>query len=572
MELKITETVLRDGNQSLIATRLPLSRFEGILDAMDKAGYYSLECWGGATFDSCIRFLGEDPWERLRVIRRLAPNAKLQMLLRGKSLLGYRHYPDDVIRRFVYKAVENGIDIIRIFDALNDLGNISACVEETLRCGAHPSCAIAYTESPVHSIPGFVELAVRMEGIGAKSVCVKDMAGILSPIKSYELIKTLKERLSVPVVLHSHCSGGLAYMSYLKALEAGADVLDTAISSFSGGTSQPSTEVINSVAASYGYDCGLDTERLKTINAFFAPLMDEYHKDGTLSLKSLQTDPGVIYSQIPGGMYTNLIRQLADQGSSDKFDEIVRQIPAVRKDLGYPPLVTPLSQMVGTQAMMNVVTGSKYAHLCSEVISYLNGEYGSPPGEISAEVCAGAEACKQKSVQPPFSWEEVKERLADICGDDCDVLTCLMFPQAGENFVKGKNKAGDAGNKPVREGEKDEARLAQNVPQGKVSRGGIYSCPTDVEPDYDSFVDFETASESKAKDASYTVFAVLPGTVTKVFKTTGDDVTAGEPLLICESMKMENQILSPVAGRLAHVHIRIGDRVNMKERLVDIAV
>ena len=570
MTLGITETVLRDGNQSLIATRLPLGRFEGILDTMDKAGYYSLECWGGATFDSCIRYINEDPWERLRVIRRLAPGSKLQMLLRGKSLLGYRHYPDDVVRRFVYHSIENGIDIIRIFDALNDVGNIAVAVGETLRCGAHPSCAISYTESPVHSVAAFVELAVQMESIGAKSVCVKDMSGILTPTKAYELIKTLKERLSVPVILHSHCSGGLAYMSYLKAIEAGVDVLDTAISSFSGGTSQPATEVVCNVAGLYGRDCGLDMERLEKIDAFFSDVIGEFYRNRELELASLQTDTGILRSQIPGGMYSNLRKQLADQNCADKFGEIVREIPLVRKDLGYPPLVTPMSQMVGTQAMINVVTGSRYSHLCNEVKSYLRGEYGSAPGVISPDLDLMLPSAENGgSGTGAFSWEDEKERLGALCKDDTDVLTCVMFPQLGESFIAGRDKP--AACVMPQNGEKQ--REAAGMGQVNACVRSIYEYPdyTDVEPDYDAFVDFDPAPGAKdsAGGAGHTVLAVLPGTIIKVCKSVNDSVAAGEPLLIFESMKMQNEIISPIAGRVAKVHVKVGDQVSTKEKLVE---
>ena len=537
MLLGITETVLRDANQSLLATRLPLGQFVDILETLDRAGYYSLECWGGATFDACIRYLGEDPWERLHVIRRLAPKTKLQMLLRGQSLLGYRHYPDDVVRRFVYQSVENGIDIIRIFDALNDIRNISVATDETLKCGAHPSCAIAYTESPVHHIASYVKLAADMEQLGAKSICVKDMSGILGPMKAYDLIKAIKETVSVPVILHSHCTGGLAYMTYLKAMEAGVDVLDTAISSFSGGTSQPSTEVIHTVANSYGIDCFLKPESLREINAFFSGVINKYHDNGLLKINSLLTDPGVLESQIPGGMYSNLLKQLEELGCTDRFDEVVREIPLVRKDLGYPPLVTPLSQMVVTQSVMNVVSGARYGSLCNEVKSYLRGEYGSPPGEISLDF----HVPEAISASGDFGLEQ--KRLEETYGNACDVLTCLLFPQIGEKFVQNKEEA-----------------IAEDESQKPAPKN------VDVEPDYDGFIDF--SAESGDVRPKHEITAVLPGTVIKIYKSVGDRVTKDEPLLICESMKMENEILSPINGELIQILVKIGDSVRMNENLL----
>jgi oxaloacetate decarboxylase alpha subunit len=565
VQLGITETVLRDAQQSLIATRLPMSQFEGILEALNQAGYYSLECWGGATFDSCIRFLNEDPWERLRMIKRYVPDTKLQMLLRGQSLLGYRHYSDEVVRRFVYQCIKNGVDIIRIFDALNDANNIETAVAETLKCGAHPSCAIAYTESPVHTLEVFMGLAIKMEQMGAKSICIKDMSGILSPLKAYDLITSLKKQVSVPIVLHSHCTSGFAYMTYLKAIEAGVDILDTAISNFSGGTSQPATEVMNSIAASYQMETGLHTDHLKKINAFFSDVVKKYQQNGILELKSLITDPGIIESQIPGGMYSNLLKQLQEQGCIDKFDDVVREIPVVRKDLGYPPLVTPLSQMVVTQAVINVVTGTKYAHLCSEVKSYLKGEYGSAPSDIGVNVKLLENDDKSKG-ETIYSWEEEKEKVGAGDLEDCDALTRILFPKIGSIFSDNYNQqrpqspiAVEA-SKPV----STHDRMEDN------SRSKKCSAVDDVEPDYDSFVDFSADPQHAKK--SFRITAVIPGTVTHIFKSIGDYIMKGEPLIVCESMKMENEIVSPTNGKLSRVHVKVGDTVSMNENLIEIAV
>ena len=387
----ITETILRDANQSLIATRLPYEKFEGILEEMDKAGFYSVECWGGATFDVCLRFLNEDPWERLRKIRAKMPNTKLQMLLRGQNILGYKHYSDDVVRRFVRAAVKNGIDIIRIFDALNDLDNLKVAIEETVKSGAMASGAISYTTSPVHTLDKYVEMAREMQRMGVSSICIKDMAGILSPKNAYELVSAIKDAVDLPLVLHTHCTPGLAFMTYLKAVEAGADVLDTAISPFSGGTSQPATETMNYALRELGYDTGLDEDVLYHMADYFKHLRADYLADGTLNPISMATDTHdtqCLNYQIPGGMLSNLLSQLKMMNALDKFDEALLETPKVRKDMGYPPLVTPTSQLVGTQAVLNVLAGERYKNVGAEMKAYCRGEYGKTPAPIDPEVRA----------------------------------------------------------------------------------------------------------------------------------------------------------------------------------------
>ncbi|MEG1846060.1 MAG: pyruvate carboxylase subunit B, partial [Oscillospiraceae bacterium] len=355
MKVQFTETVLRDANQSLIATRMPFNEYEGILETMNKAGYYSLECWGGATFDSCLRYLNEDPWERLRKIKAKCPDTKLQMLLRGQNILGYKHYPDDVVRMFVRKSVENGIDIIRIFDALNDLRNIEVAVDETIKCGAHASGTICYTKSPIHNLDAYVKLAKDMEKMGVSSICIKDMAGIMGPQEAYDLVKALKESVKLPIVVHTHCTTGLGPITLQKAVEAGADIIDTAISSFSGGTSQPPTETMAYSFEQQGYDVSLNTELLKEINDFFKPVKAEALASGLLNPVVLSTETDALIYQVPGGMLSNLVAQLTAQNKMDKFPEVLLETPRVRKDLGYPPLVTPMSQMVGVQATANVL-------------------------------------------------------------------------------------------------------------------------------------------------------------------------------------------------------------------------
>lgn len=439
MKVNFTETVLRDANQSLIATRMPFSDFAPILSTMDKAGYYSLECWGGATFDSCLRYLNEDPWERLRKIRAACPNTKLQMLLRGQNLLGYKHYPDDVVRLFVKKSVENGIDIIRIFDALNDVRNIEVAVDETLKNGAIASGTICYTLSPIHNLESYVKLAKQIESLGVGSICVKDMAGIMSPKEGYDLVKALKETVKVPVVVHTHSTTGLGFMTLLKCVEAGADVIDTAISSFSGGTSQPATETLVYALRQLGYEVGVDEKVCKEINDFFKPIRDKALKSGLLNPVVMGTQTDALIYQIPGGMLSNLVAQLTAQKKLDKLDEVLEETPRVRKDLGYPPLVTPMSQMVGVQATANVLAGERYKNISKEVKSYIKGEYGKAPGEVSPEL--------QKLVlgdEKPYTGrfadtlepgvEAARAYLGSRATCDEDVLSYIAFPTQAEAF------------------------------------------------------------------------------------------------------------------------------------------
>ena len=366
-KVQFTETVLRDANQSLIATRLPYDKFEPILEKMDQAGFYSVECWGGATFDVCLRFLNEDPWERLRKIRAKMPNTKLQMLLRGQNILGYKHYPDDVVRRFVRASVKNGIDIIRIFDALNDTDNLKVAVEETIKQGAMASGTISYTTSPVHTTAKFVEMVKELKQMGVSSICIKDMAGIMTPQSAYDLVSGIKDAVDLPVVLHTHCTTGLAFMTYLKGIEAGADVIDTAISPFSGGTSQPATETLYYALKELGYDVALDEKILIEMANFFKPIRNDYLADGTLNPISMTTDTQCLTYQIPGGMLSNLLSQLKMMNALDKFEEALIETPRVRKDMGYPPLVTPTSQLVGSQAVQNVLAGERYKNVGAEI-------------------------------------------------------------------------------------------------------------------------------------------------------------------------------------------------------------
>ena len=438
-EIKFTETVLRDAQQSLIATRMPFETFEPILSTMDKAGYYSLECWGGATFDSCLRYLNEDPWERLRKIRKACPNTKLQMLLRGQNLLGYKHYPNDVVRKFVAKSVENGIDIIRIFDALNDVKNLEVAVDQTLLSGAHASGTICYTLSPVHNTKAYIKLAKDLQSMGVQSICIKDMAGIISPKEAYELIGALKDSVDLPIILHTHCTTGLGPMTLQKAAEAGVDVIDTAISCFSGGTSQPSTETMKYVLEQEGFETGLKTDVLKQRNDFFKPVRADALKSGLLNPVVLGTDTDALTYQVPGGMLSNLVAQLTAQKKMDKFEEVLAETPKVRKDLGYPPLVTPMSQMVGVQATSNVLAGERYKNVSKEIRAYVRGEYGKAPGKIDPELIKKVLG-DEKPISGRYAdtlgdgFEKAKAEIGAKAHSDEDVLSYIAFPTQAEAF------------------------------------------------------------------------------------------------------------------------------------------
>ena len=441
-KVQFTETVLRDANQSLIATRLGYDQFEPILDTIDKAGFYSVECWGGATFDVCLRFLNEDPWERLRKIRQKLPNTKLQMLLRGQNILGYKHYPDDIVRRFVRAAVRNGIDIIRIFDALNDLDNLKVAIEEAVGSGAMASGAISYTTSPVHTREKYVEMVRELSRMGVGSICIKDMAGILTPKAAYDLVSAIKDAVDLPVVMHTHCTTGLAFMTYLKSIEAGADVIDTAISPFSGGTSQPATETLYYALKEFGYEVDLDEKSINTMADFFKPLRADFLAKGTLNPISMATDTRCLTYQIPGGMLSNLLSQLKSLNALDKFDEALIETPRVRADMGYPPLVTPTSQLVGTQAVQNVLAGERYKNVGAEIKAYCRGEYGKTPAPINEEVRAKILGDlkpvegRYADTLPADAFEKAQEKLGDTARCEEDVLSYISFPQVAEKFFE----------------------------------------------------------------------------------------------------------------------------------------
>ena len=440
-KVQFVETVLRDANQSLIATRRPYDKFETMLETSDKAGYYAAECWGGATFDVCLRYLHEDPWERLRKIRAKMPNTKLQMLLRGQNVLGYSHYPDDFVKLFVTKAVENGMDVIRIFDALNDVKNLKVAMEATNKAGAIASGTISYTTSPVHTHKKYVEMVKELKEMGAKTICIKDMAGIMGPKEAYDLVSAIKDAVDLPIDLHTHSTTGLAFMTYLKAVEAGVDIIDTAISPFSGGTSQPATETMAYALRQLGYEVDLDDACTKKIADYFKGVRDEYIKDGTLMPKSLTTDTQCLTYQVPGGMLSNLLSQLKQMNALDRFDEALLETPTVRADLGYPPLVTPTSQMVGVQAVRNVLDGERYKTVSKEIKAYCRGEYGTTPAPINPEI--------QKKIlgdEKPITGryadtlepivDKTRKQLEGVARSDEDVLSYIAFPNLAEKFFQ----------------------------------------------------------------------------------------------------------------------------------------
>lgn len=439
-KIRFMETVLRDGQQSLIATRMPTSDMLPIIRTLDEAGFYSLEMWGGATFDSCVRFLDEDPWERLRSIRKEVKNTKLQMLLRGQNLLGYRHYADDVVKEFVEKSVQNGIDIIRVFDALNDTRNLQTAITTAKEAGGHCQTAISYTTSSIHTVDYFVHLAKEMEQIGADSICIKDMAGVLTPETGFELVSRIKDAISLPLEVHTHATSGISEMTYLKVAEAGADIIDTAISSFAGGTSQPATESVSIALEGLGFDTGLDLSKLSQIAEYFNPIRDRFRNEGILNPKVKDIEPKTLIYQVPGGMLSNLLSQLTEQGMQDKYDEVLAEVPKVRADLGYPPLVTPLSQMVGTQALMNVISGERYKLIPNEIKDYVRGQYGQSPAPISDEIrekIIGNDeviTCRPADLLKP-ELNVLREEIKDYAKSEEDVLLYAMFPKQGRDFL-----------------------------------------------------------------------------------------------------------------------------------------
>ncbi|MBE6972644.1 MAG: pyruvate carboxylase subunit B [Ruminococcaceae bacterium] len=588
-KVQLTETVLRDANQSLIATRLPYSKFEPILETIDKTGYYSAEVWGGATFDVCLRYLREDPWERLRKIRAKMPNTKLQMLLRGQNILGYKHYPDDVVRKFVEHSVKNGIDIIRIFDALNDVRNLEVAIDETVKQGAHASGTISFTTSPVHTRQTFVDMVKDLKGMGASSICIKDMAGIMGPQEAYDLVSAIKDaEPDMPLVIHTHCTTGLAFMTYLKCVEAGADVLDCAISPMSGGTSQPATETMAYALREMGYQVDLDDKMLTKTADFFKGVRADFLKDGVLDPISMATDTQCLSYQIPGGMLSNLISQLKTMNAIHKLDEALLETPRVRKDLGYPPLVTPTSQLVGSQAVQNVLAGERYKVVGKEIKAYCRGEYGRTPAPIDPEVQKKilgdtplVEGRFADGLAPEF--EKTKAELGATAKSDEDVLSYIAFPQVAMAFFKDREAGFPKKEEPPKAAAKAAPASAPaagstfnyivNVNGNQYAVAGVVGdaaapvAATKVAPAPVAAPATQAAPTAPAAGET-AVNSPMPGNVFKVECKVGQAVNAGEPLIILEAMKMEIEVAAPCAGTVKAISATVGSAVNTDDLLV----
>ena len=594
MTVAITDVVLRDAHQSLFATRLRLDDMLPVAAQLDDAGYWSLECWGGATFDACIRFLGEDPWVRLRELKKAMPKTPLQMLLRGQNLLGYRHYADDVVERFTERAVKNGMDVFRVFDAMNDPRNMKAALQAVRSHGAHAQGTLSYTTSPAHTLQTWLDLTEQLLETGVDSIAIKDMSGILTPMAAFELVSEIKKRYDVRLHLHAHATTGMAEMALLKAIEAGVDGVDTAISSMSATYGHPATEALVATLAGTEHDTGLDILRLESIAAYFREVRRKYHAfEGQLK----GTDSRILVAQVPGGMLTNLEGQLKQQNAAHRLDEVLAEIPRVREDLGFIPLVTPTSQIVGTQAVLNVLTGERYKTIAKETAGILKGEYGHTPvpvnAALQARVLDGAEAitCRPADLLKPELAQleaDVKRQaqekgivLAENAIDD--VLTVALFPQPGLKFLENRNnpaafeplpqaEAAQPAPAPVK-AEKPAASGVYTVEvEGKafvvkVSDGGDISQLTAAAPAASS----APAQAAAPAGAGTPVTAPLAGTIWKVIAAEGQTVAEGDVLLILEAMKMETEIRAAQAGTVRGIAVKSGDAVAVGDTLLSLA-
>ncbi len=596
-KITVTDTILRDAHQSLLATRMRTEDMLPICDKLDRVGYWSLEVWGGATFDACVRFLKEDPWERLRQLKAALPNTRLQMLLRGQNLLGYRHYSDDVVEAFCARAAENGIDVFRIFDAMNDVRNLETAIRAVKKSGKHAQGTIAYTTSPVHTVELFVEQARAMRDMGVDSIAIKDMAGLLTPFATGDLVRALKAEIDLPVFIHSHDTAGVASMCQLKAIENGADHIDTAISSMAWGTSHPGTESMVAALKGTPYDTGLDLELLQEIGLYFYAVRKKYHQ---FESEFTGVDTRVQVNQVPGGMISNLANQLKEQGALHRMDEVLAEIPKVRKDLGYPPLVTPTSQIVGTQAFFNVLAGERYKTITTEVKYYLQGRYGKAPAPVCEHLrfqAIGSEEvieCRPADLLAP-ELDKLRKDIGELAKSEEDVLTFAMFPDIGRKFLE-EREAGTL-----------QPEVLLPIPDGRAAAASVEGTPTEFVIDvhgetyrvditgvgvkgegkrhfYLSIdgmpeeVVFEPlnafvgggGSQRKQASAPGDVSTTMPGNVVDVLVAVGDVVKAGQTVLVSEAMKMETEIQAPIAGTVKAVHVAKGDRVNPGEVLIEI--
>ncbi len=588
--LAITDVVLRDAHQSLFATRMRIEDMLPIAAELDKIGYWSLETWGGATFDACIRFLGEDPWERLRSLKQAMPNTPMQMLLRGQNLLGYRHYADDVVEKFVERAHANGMDVFRIFDAMNDVRNFEKAVKATIDVGAHAQGTLSYTTSPVHNSDTWVDLAKRLEDLGCHSLCIKDMSGLLKPYEAEDLITRIKSSCAVPLALHSHATTGLSAATAVKAVEAGIDILDTAISSMSQTYGHTPTETVVAMLEGTVRDTGLSLTQLEPIATYFREVRKKYAKwEGQLK----GVDSRILIAQVPGGMLTNMEGQLKEQGAADRLDEVLEEIPRVRKDLGFIPLVTPTSQIVGTQAVINVLTGERYKSITKETAGVLKGEYGATPAPVNAELqakvlgnltpitCRPADLLDaEMAVLTTELLEKAKAEGISLAADTVDdVLTYALFPQVGLKFLKNRHNPGAFEPAPTLES-------AKPTPATVVTKGGIetYSVKVDgqiytVEVGPQGQLSSISASQSQAAQSSAVpasnnaeaVPSPLAGNIFKVNVQAGSEVLEGDVLVILEAMKMETEIRAARGGIVQDLHVKEGDAVTVGAPLLSLA-
>ncbi|AFT73730.1 sodium-extruding oxaloacetate decarboxylase subunit alpha [Alteromonas macleodii] len=599
--LALTELVLRDAHQSLLATRMRIEDMLPIAEKLDKAGFWSVESWGGATFDACIRYLGEDPWERIRKLKAAMPNTKQQMLLRGQNLLGYRHYADDVVTRFVERAHESGVDVFRIFDAMNDIRNLKTAIKATIDSGAHAQGTISYTVSPVHNLKLWLEMAKQLEDLGVHSICVKDMAGLLKPYECEALITGLKETVDVPIAMQCHATTGLSTATYQKAIDAGIDMLDTAISSMSMTYGHSATETMVSIVEGTERDTGISLPELEDIASYFREVRKKYSKfEG--SLKGV--DARILLAQVPGGMLTNMESQLKEQGAEDKFEEVLKEIPRVREDLGFIPLVTPTSQIVGTQSVLNVLTGERYKSITKETAGVLKGEYGATAApvnkELQARVLDGAEpvTCRPAdNIAPELDTlskelDELAEKKQLSLSDDKidDVLTYALFPQIGLKFIE--NRGNPDAFEPAPSAQESQSSSAPKPAEAKSSSQGATASETydvnvdgrvyrvevapsgtltSVTPASGSQTQAQPQTNSAAPSdstASQSIDAPLAGNVFKVLVRNGDSVSEGDVVMILEAMKMETEIRSAYTGTVTDITVSEGDAVTSGQPLI----
>lgn len=591
--LAITDVVLRDAHQSLFATRMRIEDMLPIAAELDKIGYWSLETWGGATFDACIRFLGEDPWERLRALKKAMPNTPMQMLLRGQNLLGYRHYADDVVEKFVERAHANGMDVFRIFDAMNDVRNFEKAVKATIDVGAHAQGTLSYTTSPVHNTQTWVDLAKRLEDLGCHSLCIKDMSGLLKPYEAEELITRIKQSCAVPLALHCHATTGLSTATAVKAVEAGIDILDTAISSMSQTYGHTPTETVVAMLQDTPRDTQLKLEQLEPIAAYFREVRKKYAKfEGQLK----GVDSRILIAQVPGGMLTNMESQLKEQGAAHRIDEVLEEIPRVRQDLGFIPLVTPTSQIVGTQAVINVLTGERYKSITKETAGVLKGEYGATPASVNAELQArvleGGQAitCRPADLlqdELDHLTKELLEKaqvekitLADAKVDD--VLTYALFPQVGLKFLKNRHNPEAFEPAPGKEPAPVEIAPASTKPAAGIESysvkvdGVVYDVEVGPQGQLTSVVPAGQKAAPKPTVATPTqgaeaVAAPLAGTIFKIQVEQGDEVAEGDVLIVLEAMKMETEIRAARSGVIQELHVKEGDSVRVGVSLLSLA-